>query len=197
MQSSLSLLKTERFLPLLLTKVSGVFNDNFFKNALVFGLLYKVFDVNGVDPALLITATAGLLILPFFLFSALAGQIADKYQKETVIQNLKLAEIAIASLAIIGIFTQSVPILLLALFLFGTQSSFLNPCKYAILPQHLTEDELVAGNGLLSAGTFLSILAGTIAGGLIVTIPTFGPYIIMGGMLLTAIAGYLISTKIT
>ncbi len=193
---SLSLLQTKRFLPLLLTKISGVFNDNFFKNALVFGLLYNVLSLSNMDSAILITVSAGLLILPFFLFSALAGQLADKYQKEKIIQTLKLAEIGIAIFAIIGLALNSPHILLFALFLFGTQSAFLNPCKYALIPQHLKEEELVAGNGLLSAGTFLSILAGTMAGGFIIMLPHVGSYIVMVLMLVTAVAGYLTSLRI-
>ena len=193
---SLSLLKTKHFAPLLLTKISGVFNDNFFKNSLVFGLLYGVLSLSDMDSAELITLSAGLLILPFFLFSALAGQLADKYQKEKIIQKLKLFEIGIALLAIVGLAMNSVYILLFALFLFGTQSAFLNPCKYALLPQHLKEEELVAGNGLISAGTFLSILAGTMAGGALIMIPHIGPYIVMGLMFVTAIAGYFASLGI-
>lgn len=194
--ASISLLGSKRFLPLLLTKVSGVFNDNFFKNSLIFGLLYGVLELGHMDSDILITLSAGLLVLPFFLFSAFAGQLADKYQKEKIIQNLKLAEIGIALLGIIGLSVNSPYILLSVLFLFGTQSAFLNPCKYAILPQHLKEDELVAGNGLLSAGTFLSILAGTMAGGGFVMIPLIGPYIVMGALLVTAVAGYAISTRV-
>jgi len=193
---SLSLLQTKRFLPLLLTKILGVFNDNFFKNSLVFGLLYNVLTLSNMDSAILITMSAGLLILPFFLFSALAGQLADKYQKEKIIQTLKMAEIGIVLLGIFGLFINSPHVLLFALFLFGTQSAFLNPCKYALIPQHLKEEELVAGNGLLSAGTFLSILAGTMAGGLLIMIPVIGPYLVMGLMLVTAITGYFTSLKI-
>ena len=193
---SLSLLKTKRFLPLLLTKISGVFNDNFFKNALVFGLLYGVLRLSNMNSAELITLSAGLLILPFFLFSALAGQLADKYQKEKIIQNLKLAEMGIAVLGIIGLSVNSPYILLLTLFLFGTQSAFLNPCKYALIPQLLKEEELVAGNGLLSAGTFLFILAGTMAGGFFIMIPHIGPYLVMALLLATAVAGYFFSQKI-
>jgi acyl-[acyl-carrier-protein]-phospholipid O-acyltransferase/long-chain-fatty-acid--[acyl-carrier-protein] ligase len=193
---SLSLLQTRRFLPLLLTKVSGVFNDNFFKNSLVFGLLYNVLSLSNMDSDILITMSAGLLILPFFLFSALAGQLADKYQKEKIIQTLKMAEIGIAILGIVGLALSSVYILLLSLFLFGTQSAFLNPCKYALLPQHLKEEELVAGNGLISAGTFLSILAGTMAGGFIIMIPHVGTYVVMALMLVTAVAGYFTSLRI-
>lgn len=196
MSSSKELLQSKRFLPLLLTKVSAVFNDNFFKNALVFGLLYSVLPLSDMDPAILITLSAGLLILPFFLFSALAGQIADKFQKDVVIRHLKFAEIAIALLGINGLILGNPYVLLAALFLFGTQSAFLNPCKFALLPQHLKEEELVAGNGLISAGTFLSILAGTIFGGLVIMVPVAGPYIVMVLMLATAIAGYFACLKI-
>ena len=193
---SLSLLQTKRFLPLLLTKISGVFNDNFFKNSLVFGLLYNVLSLSNMDSAILITISAGLLILPFFLFSALAGQLADKYQKEKIIQTLKLAEIGVVLLGILGLILNSPHVLLLSLFLFGTQSAFLNPCKYALIPQLLKKEELVAGNGLLSAGTFLSILVGTIAGGFFIMIPYVGPYLVMVLMLVTAVAGYFVSREI-
>lgn len=196
MSHAKTLLKTNRFLPLWLTKITAVFNDNFFKNALVFGLLYSVLPLTDIDPAILITASAGLLILPFFLFSALAGQIADKYQKEKVIQHLKLAEIFIAVLSAIGLMIGSVYLLLFALFLFGVQSAFLNPCKFALLPQHLKEEELMSGNGLISAGTYISILAGTIAGGLTITIPVVGPYIVMALMIAVAALGYAVSLRI-
>lgn len=196
MSSSLNLLKTNRFAPLLATKALGVFNDNFFKNALVFGLLYGVLPLSDMNPAVLISMAAGLLILPFFLFSALAGQLADKYRKERIIRILKLCEIAIVALGMLGLVTGSVPLLLTTLFLFGTQSTFLNPCKFALLPQHLNENELVAGNGLLSASTFIAILLGTIAGGLAIITPAIGPAMVVITMLAASIGGYITSRYI-
>ena len=163
-----SLLMTRRFLPLFVTQFLGAMNDNVFKNALVLLLLYRIADQAGMNGQILVTAAAGVFILPFFLFSASAGQIADKFEKSSLIRRIKLAEIAIMGLAGFGLFAADIWFLFGVLFLMGTQSAFFGPLKYAILPDHLAEDELITGNALIEAGTFLAILTGTVIGGLLV-----------------------------
>ena len=116
---------------------------------------------------LAVNAAAGLFVLPFFLFSALAGQIADKYEKSRIVRRVKLLEIAVALLAGVALFLQSFTLMLGVLFLLGFQSAFFGPLKFSILPQHLHETELVGGNGVVGMGTFVAILLGTIVGTLI------------------------------
>ncbi len=170
------LLKERRFLPFFVTQFLGAFNDNIFKNALVILVTFSYAQSLGLDANVLVNAAAGLFILPFFLFSATAGQFADKYEKSTLIQRIKLAEIAIMVLGSIGLLLGNLYILLGVLFLMGTQSSFFGPAKYAILPQHLHPNELVGGNALVEMGTFLAILLGTIAGGLLAGSGRLGVY---------------------
>jgi len=194
--SSRQLLKARRFLPLLATKMLGTFNDNFFKNALVFGLLYNIIPAGSMQPDLLITMTAGLLVLPFFLFSAFAGQLADKYRKDYILITLKFAELVIVGLAITGLSLNSVPLLMAMLFLFGAQSAFFNPCKFALLPEHLQREELVAGNGLISGGTYFAIMTGMVAGGLTIIIPEHGKTATMAVMALIGLSGLYTSFRI-
>ena len=166
MTTSASLLLKKRFLPLFITQFLNAFNDNFFKMAMV---ILVTFDIMS-DPALegqFNGLAGGLLMLPFFLFSALAGQLADKKDKSKIIRIVKNAEIIIMLIGAAGILFQSIPIMLIALFALGTQSAFLGPIKYAILPQHLYEDEVLGGTGLIEAGTYIAILAGVIMGGLL------------------------------
>lgn len=163
-----SLLKSRRFLPLFLTQFLGAFNDNLFRNALVILITYRLGDAAGVRADLLVTLAAGIFILPFFVFSATAGELADRYDKARLIRLTKLAEIAIMALGTLAFFMADVWFLLAVLLLMGTQSAFFGPLKYGILPDHLRGDELVGGNALIEAATFLAILAGTIIGGLIV-----------------------------
>lgn len=164
----LELLKSRRFGPLFGTQFLGAANDNVFKNALVILITYRLAEAAGLDGRVLVTLAAGVFILPFFLFSATAGQLADKLEKSRFIQRIKVGEIAIMLLAGLGFMMESPLFLLFVLFLMGTQSAFFGPLKYAILPDHLQEDELIAGNGLIEAGTFLAILLGTIVGGLLI-----------------------------
>lgn len=162
------LLKTRRFLPLFVTQFLGAMNDNVFKNALAILLLYRIAEQAGLNGQILVTAAAGIFILPFFLFSATAGQIADKFEKSALIRRIKLAEIAIMGMAVAALYAGDTWFLLGVLFLMGAQSAFFGPLKYAILPDHLAKDELIAGNALVEAGTFLAILIGTVIGGLLV-----------------------------
>jgi len=165
-QNQFSLLRSRRFLPLFLTQFLGAFNDNFFKSAMVMLITYRLAGKAGYDARILVNVAAGVFILPFFLFSATAGQLADRYERSFLVQLIKIAEIVVMTGAALGFYLESVYLLMAVLFLMGAQSTFFGPLKYSILPQHLTEDELIAGNGLIQMGTFLSILTGTIFGGL-------------------------------
>ncbi|MEZ5530670.1 MAG: MFS transporter [Porticoccaceae bacterium] len=160
------LMRSRRFLPLFLTQFFGALNDNLYKNALLVIIVSAGIAGTG-NVNTVVNLAAGLFILPFFLFSALAGQMADKYEKSRIIRQIKLAEIVIMLLGGLAFLVGSLWMLLGVLFLMGTQSAFFGPVKYAILPQHLAEDELVAGNARVGMGTFVSILIGTIAGSLI------------------------------
>jgi len=166
--SQFTLLATRRFLPLFITQALGAFNDNVFKNALVILITYVLAERAGLDPRLMVTAAAGIFILPFFLFSATAGQLADRFDKALMIRWVKLAEIVLMLGAAVGFYLQSIHWLMLMLFLMGTQSAFFGPLKYGILPDHLQKDELISGNGLIQAATFLAILLGTMVGGLLI-----------------------------
>jgi MFS family permease len=163
---SVSLLGKRRFLPLFVTQFLGAFNDNLFKNALVFFVTYHVLKDVEAETSFSALAT-GIFILPFFLFSALAGQLADGHDKAQIMRLIKWAEIGIMVVGAIGIFTSTVWIMLIALFAMGVHSTFFGPIKYAVLPQHLAKDEVLGGTGLVEAGTYIAILAGTIAGGLL------------------------------
>ena len=157
------LLVRRRFSPLFWTQSAGAFNDNIFKNAMVIMLAYQ--SASEADGGFLVNVAAAVFILPFFIFSPLAGQIADKFDKATVMRRVKFAEILIMIVGSGGFYSHSTPVLFLALFLLGVHSTFFGPVKYSILPQHLKESELVAGNALIEMGTFLAILSGTILGG--------------------------------
>jgi MFS family permease len=157
-----ALLRQRRFLPFFLTQFSGAFNDNLFKSALLVLLVSGAIAGERVDTV--INLAAGLFILPFFLFSPLAGQLADKYDKARIIRWVKLAEVLIMVLAAVAFRAQAWGFLLVLLFAMGTQSAFFGPLKYAIIPQHLDAGELVAGNAQVGMGTFTAILLGTIGG---------------------------------
>lgn len=163
-----ALFRSRNFMPLFLTQFLGAFNDNFFKSAMVILITYRLAESSGLDARILVTVAAGVFILPFFIFSASAGQLADKYERSWLVQIIKIAEVVIMSGAAVGFFLESIPLLMIILFLMGAQSTFFGPIKYSILPQHLKEDELIAGNALIETGTFISILTGTIFGGLFV-----------------------------
>jgi len=193
--SQWSLLKTKRFLPLFLTQFLGAFNDNAFKNALVILITYTVAENSAWSPQIMVTAAAGIFILPFFLFSAIAGQLADKCDKAKLIQSIKLMEIFLMVGAAVGFFLHSANFLMVVLFLMGTQSAFFGPVKYGILPDQLRADELIGGNALIEAGTFVSILAGTIVGGLLI-LAAGGAAIISGLVVAVALAGWACSRHI-
>lgn len=173
MTTSTTLIRARRFFPLFVTQVLGAFNDNLFKNAMVFFVVYSVY--NSETSEMWFSAIAsGIFAAPFFLFSALAGQLADMRDKARIIRIVKLCEIGIMLVGATGLIlawqglaveTAAIPLLLLALFAMGVHSTFFGPIKYAILPQHLEPEEVLAGTGLVEAGTYLSVLAGTIVAG--------------------------------
>jgi acyl-[acyl-carrier-protein]-phospholipid O-acyltransferase/long-chain-fatty-acid--[acyl-carrier-protein] ligase len=159
----LALMLTRRFAPLFWCQFFSAFSDNFLKNALVFLLLFKI---GGPEAEALITFAAAVFISPFFFLSALGGEMADRFDKAWVAQRLKLVEVGIAFLAVLGFFLHSVLLLFIALFLFGVIAALFGPIKYGILPDHLQRSELPAGNALVEGATFIAILLGTIVGGL-------------------------------
>jgi MFS family permease len=187
------LLQTRRFLPLFWTQFWGAFNDNVYKNALVIFILFQGNTLYNIDTNTLVTLSAGIFILPFFLFSATAGQFADKYEKSRLIRYVKVLEVIIMSFAIIGFYLENVLMLIILLFLMGAQATLFGPLKYSILPQHLQENELVGGNGLMSMGTFLAILLGTILGGILVSIPHQGTLIVAAMVVILALLGLIAS----
>jgi len=162
-----SLLTKRRFFPYFATQFFGAFNDNIFKNTLLLFVAFASSDQLAISSDLFINLAAGLFILPFFLFSATAGIMADKYEKSGFIRKVKLLEIVIMCCGAIGFVTHSYLVLLLLLFLMGTQSALFGPVKYALLPQQLRTDELVSGNALVEMGTFIAILLGTLVAGVI------------------------------
>ena len=189
------LLKARRFGPLFLTQFLGAFNDNFLKNAIVILITYRAVTVAGVPPAQMVAAAGGIFILPFFLFSATAGQLADKMEKSLLIRWVKIIEIGIMLMAGIGFVLEIYELLLVALFFMGLHSTFFGPIKYSILPQHLATDELVGGNALIESGTFLAILMGTIAGGVLILEPS-GAWIVSIALTVVAAAGLWTSLPI-
>ncbi|MCU0676974.1 MAG: MFS transporter [Myxococcota bacterium] len=192
----LALLRTRRFAPLFWTQLLGAFNDNLFKSALVVALTFGAFRDAALPIDALVNLATALLVLPFFLFGSLAGQLADRFDKATLARALKLAELVAMVVALVGFSLASLPLLFVALFLMGTQSAFFGPIKYALLPQHLKPEELVAGNAAVEAGTFVAILGGTLAGALIVAIPNVGVPLVGGAIVLVALVGVLTAKAI-
>ena len=161
------LLTERRFLPYFLTQALGAFNDNLLKNLLLLAATYNAARYTQIDPKLLVNLAGGLFILPFVLFSGVAGQLADRLDKARVLKTVKAAELGIMVLAACGFLTRSLPLLLTSLFLMGVHSTFFAPAKYGLLPQVLRSTELVGGNALVEMGTFVAILLGTTGAGLL------------------------------
>lgn len=193
--SQFRLLAERRFLPFFGTQALGAFNDNVYKNALVILATYHAASYTTLEPALLTNLAAALFILPFVLFSGLAGQLADRHDKTRVMQVVKVAEVGIMTLAGAGFVLHSLPLLLAALFLMGTHSTFFAPAKYGLLPQVLDDRELVGGNALVEMGTFVSILLGTLAAGVLAarTDDASDVGALVGVLVVVAIAGLLAS----
>ncbi len=192
--SQSSLLKTERFLPLFITQFLGAFNNNLFKNSLMVMITIGMLQ-SSLSSSLMLNLCAALFILPFFIFSPLAGVLADETEKSQMLRKLKLIEIVMIVVATIGIYTKNDIFLLSCVFFLGVQAAFFGPIKYSILPQHLKENELTAGNGLIESATFIAILAGTILGGSMITLE-HGSFYVCSALLIVAILGYISSLKI-
>ncbi|MAZ38906.1 MAG: MFS transporter [Legionellales bacterium] len=191
--SQFALLKARRFLPFFVTQFLGAFNDNVFKNALLIIIAYQGATWTHINADILTNICAGLFILPFFIFSAMAGQLADKYEKSYFIRWVKVAEIFIMLLATLGLMLHQLYFLLFVLFMLGTQSTYFGPVKYSILPQQLTASELIGGNGLVEMGTFVAILFGTIMGGILVTNQHHMVLAVTSTILLVSALGFLSS----
>jgi 1-acyl-sn-glycerol-3-phosphate acyltransferase len=171
MSSQFGLLKTRRFLPFFLTQFLGAFNDNVFKQGLIILLTFKAVSLSSLPVDIRAPLCQALFILPFFLFSATAGQLADRFDKAYVARAVKILEVVIMATAAAGFFSNSLILLMSALFMMGIHSTVFGPVKYAILPQMLHDDELVGGNGLVESGTSIAILIGSILGGYLIAQP--------------------------
>ncbi len=195
-KSQFNLLKENRFRPFFLTQFFGAFNDNVFKNALFILIAFQSSYAGSTDSTSIINLAAILFIMPYLLFSALAGQIADRFEKSSLIKRIKLAEICIMLIAAYGFYSRNIPILLFTLFLMGTQSSLFGPIKYSIIPQHLKKNELVGGNALVESATFGAILLGTMLGGILIGLSNGAHLLIPSTIILLATIGYFSSLKI-
>ena len=180
MSATFAFFPRRRFLPLFITQFLGAFNDNLLKTAFLVMVSYAGLGFAGLPAAQIVNLASGLFILPFFLFSATAGRLAERLDKARIARWVKLSELGIMLLAAVGFYTRNVPLLLLALFLMGVHSTFFGPIKYAMLPQHLRRDELLGGNGLIEMGTFIAILLGQMAGSLLVGQPVWVTVALLG-----------------
>jgi acyl-[acyl-carrier-protein]-phospholipid O-acyltransferase / long-chain-fatty-acid--[acyl-carrier-protein] ligase len=192
MKNLMGLLGVRRFLPLFAAQTTGAFNDNLFKSAFVMLVTYGTAMGRAIDPGALAAIAGGFLIAPFFLFSATAGELADRFERARLLQILKAAELAAVVAAAAALFAGSLALCLLALFVLGAQATFSSPVRYALLPQHLAAAELVNGNALLEGGTFLAILSGTIAGSIAVAFDS-GTRLAVLLLVLCAAGGFLAS----
>jgi len=193
--SQFGLLGKRRFAPFFWTQALGAFNDNAFRNALVMLVAFQM----GLDDdtvSLYTNLAPALFIIPFFLFSASAGQLAEKYEKSRIIRYVKLFEIAAMALAAYGFYTHHTSLLLVVLFMMGMHSTMFGPIKYAILPQALKSEELVGGNGLVEMGTQMAMLVGMIAGNSLMLVAGVGPLLASAATIAVAVAGYLASRRI-
>lgn len=189
-----SCLFTPSFVPLFWVQFLGAFNDNVFKNAMIMLITFQLSNSSD-ETGLLITLAAGLFILPFLLFSSLAGQLADRYPKSLLIQKIKLTEVIIMIFGAIALLNHELILLFITLFLMGSQSAFFGPIKYSVLPEILQGKELIRANGLFSGSTFMAILLGTILGGVGVLMPN-GTVWISGGVIGLALLGYVASLRL-
>ena len=183
-----ALLRQRRFAPFFWTQFSGAANDNLFKFAFTVMVTYQL-SVSWLPPAMAGLVIGALFILPFLLFSATSGQLTDKYDKTKMIRFVKNLEIAIMLVAAFGFIAGNVPVLLLCTFLMGVHSTLFGPVKFAYMPQVLTERELTGGNGMVEMGTFVAILLGNVAGGLLVAIPGIGHTTVAVACVAAALAG--------
>jgi len=185
------LLRSRRFLPLFVTQFLGALNDNLFKNALVVLALFQA----GAQGPVLVAAAGGVFILPYVLFASIAGELADRYDKARLIRLMKWWECALMVTAAVGFLSGEIGFLMVVLFGLGMQATFFSPLKYGILPDHLGTHEIVAGNGYIEAGTYVGILAGTIAGAALIR-DAEGPMVVSVAGLAVALAGVLAARAI-
>ncbi|HEV2218924.1 MAG TPA: MFS transporter [Casimicrobiaceae bacterium] len=190
------LLRQRRFAPFFWTQFAAAANDNVFKNAFVVFVTFEATQLVDVHAGTIVNLIGALFIFPFMLLSATSGQLADKYEKSRLIRLIKLFEIAIMAIGGVGFVTRSIALLFVALALLGVHSTLFGPVKYAILPQHLKMEELTGGNGMVEMGTFVAILLGTIAGGLVVAIKPAGTAWAAALTIAIAIFGWLASRRI-
>ena len=184
-----SFLSQRRFWPFFWTSFLTGFNDNLFKQALIILVASKGLTMAGLSAEQVTLLAPAVIILPFVLASATAGQVSDRYSKATTIRWVKIMELPVMIIGGIGLLTENALIMVITLFLTGLQSSFFGPAKYSYLPDVMEDDELVGGNGLIEMGTFVSVLLGTILGGVLVSLGEIGPYLAVGGNLVTALVG--------
>ena len=187
------LLTARRFAPLFVTQFLGAFNDNLLKSAMGIAVTFRLAEQT--DSASLVMLAGAVFTAPYFLFSGMSGTLADRVDKSTIARIVKVVEIGIMALGAVGLWLTNVPTLFVALFCLGTHSTVFGPIKYALLPQHLRDEELVAGNALIEAGTFLAILLGTILGGSVVLVSN-GALIVGGLGVVAAMTGWIASRQI-
>src|SRR6476646_7889513 len=187
-QNVAHLRRARLFVPLFATQFLGAFNDSLFKQAVVLFVTFQLFS-NPAKEFQFSSIAQGLFILPFFLFSALSGQLADDHDKARLIRIIKFAEILIMIVGGAGLMLANIPLMLAAVFAMGVHSTFFGPIKYAILPQHLRHDEVLGGTGLVEAGTYIAILGGTILAGMLVATPQIAAAATIGIAVLGLLAG--------
>ena len=187
--------KDQKFAPLFWTQFFGALNDNLLKNALVVMIIFRGISLGGLSSEALVPLCSAIFIFPFFVFSPIAGQLSDKLQKARVANLVKFAELAIMILAAFGFFLHMYWLLIFCLFLMGVHSTIFGPLKYGIIPELVSENNLVAGNAYVEVGTFLAILIGTIAGGLLVSFEN-GQVWLTGALVTIAVFGIIASLKI-
>ena len=193
MKNNEHLLSTRRFLPMFITQFFGALNDNVYKQALLLVITYGWINQQAADVSTLNNLAALLFILPYFIFSATAGQIADKFERSQLIRGIKVLEIVIMLIGSAGFLLGNLWLLLLALFMMGTHSTFFGPIKYAILPEILKPNELMSGNALFQSGTSIAILIGMILGGAVISVSQGNLIWISLTVVIIAILGYLSS----
>ncbi|MGH6821174.1 MAG: MFS transporter, partial [Methylocella sp.] len=192
--SQLSLLKTRNFLPLFLTQAIGAFNDNALRNAITILITFDLAVNQGWNATLFVQAATALFVLPYFLFSAIAGQLADKYDKAVLARRIKLVEIAAMAFGAVSLYLQNPYAHLAVLFFAGTLAAFFGPIKYGVLPQYLKREELIGGNALIEVGTFVTILLGTMFGGFLV-LESWGRPVLSAALVGLAAVAWIAATR--
>ena len=188
-----TLLTQRRFAPLFFTQFLGAFIDNVFRSALIILVTYHETLAHGYDKRLMVTFIGGLVVLPFFLFSSLAGQLADRYEKSRLVIIMKTLEMVVMALGVYALFSQSLMLLIFVLFLTMTQTTFFGPLKYSLLPVYLRGEEIITGNALIESSTFVAILLGSVFGGIAVAFPHYSLYIISGILVMSSFIAWISS----